>query len=89
MAKRRELKKAINQVCADLLVECLGVRQNHPGVPAADIENVSQSILLMQTDFICRLSHVDKRQVRPFFKQLEEDLAVSTNEIVDHIFHLS
>lgn len=89
MARRRELKKAINQVCSDLLVECLAVRQNHPGVPPADIENISQSILLMHSDFISRLSHVDKRQVRRFFKQLDEDLAVSTNEIIDHIFHLS
>ena len=89
MSKRRELKKTINRISADLLVECLAVKQNHPGVPFADIENISQSILLMQTEFINRLSHVDKHQVRRFFKQLEDDLAVSTNEIIDHIFHLS
>ena len=88
MAKKRTLKKAINNVSTDLLIELLAVKRDKPGIPAADIENVAASIVLMQEDFVARLSHVDKRQVKRFFKQLEDDLAVSTNEIIDHIFHL-
>ena len=42
----------------------------------------------MQNDFVSRLSHVDKKQVRRFFSQLKEDLSVSTNEIIDNIYHL-
>ncbi|MBQ7494193.1 MAG: hypothetical protein IJT75_00270 [Bacteroidaceae bacterium] len=89
MSKRRTLKKAINEISADLLVELLAVKQNTPSIPDADVENVVSSILLMQEDFVNRLSHVDKRQVKRFFKQLEDDLAVSTNEIIDHIFQLA
>ena len=89
MSKRKTLKKAINEVSADLLVELLAVKGGNPQVSVADVENVASSILLMQEDFINRLSHVDKRQVKRFFKQLEDDLAVSTNEIIDHIFHLA
>lgn len=70
------------------MVELLAVGQ-HSNVPAEDLENIAQSILMMQNDFICRLSHVDKHQVRRFFKQLTDDLSVSTNEIIDHIYHLS
>lgn len=88
MAKRKELKKAINLVCEDLLVELLAYGQIHKNVPSEDIENIAQSILLMQTDFVSRISHVDKRQVKPFFRQLHDDLSISTNEIIDHIFHL-
>ena len=89
MSKRRTLKKAINEVSADLLVELLAVKRSTPQISDADVENVAASILLMQEDFVNRLSHVDKRQVKRFFKQLEDDLAVSTNEIIDHIFHLA
>jgi hypothetical protein len=89
MAKRRQMKKAINLMCADLLVECLAVQQTNKNIPADDVENIAKSILLMQEDFISRLSHVDKHQVRRFFDQLTDDLTVATNEIVDHIFHLS
>ena len=88
MAKRRTLKKKINLIGEDLMVELLAAGQ-HTNVPTQDVENIAQSILMMQNDFICRLSHVDKRQVRRFFKQLTDDLSVSTNEIIDHIYHLS
>lgn len=88
MAKRRELKKAINMISDELLVELLGVGQMHKNVPVEDLENIAQSILLMQNDFVSRLSHVDKKQVRRFFNQLKEDLSVSTNEIIDNIYHL-
>lgn len=86
--KRRQLKKQINFIGTDLLIECLAVRQAHPTIPEADIENIVGSILFMQEDFISRLSHVDKRQVKRFFRQLEDDLAVSSNQIIDNIFHL-
>jgi len=89
MAKRRTLKKAVNEVCADLLRELLAYQMSNPSIPAADVENTAQSIILMQDDFVARLSHVDKHQVKRFFAQLQDDLAVSTNEIIDHIYHLS
>ena len=89
MAKRRELKKAINLVCADLLRECLAVRQTHPNIKSADVENIALSIITMQDDFVSRLSHVDQHQVSRFFQQLNDDLTASTNEIVDQIYQLT
>lgn len=89
MAKRRELKKVINMMGADLLQECLAVKQTHPTIKDADVENIAMSILLMQNDFVNRLSHVDKRQVRRFFAQLQDDLEVSKNELIDQIYHLT
>lgn len=89
MAKRRKLKKVINLMSEELMTELVAASQAHTNVPAADLENIAQSILLMQDDFISRLSHVDKTQVRRFFQQLTEDLSVSANEIIDNIYHLS
>ena len=88
MAKRRTLKKAINDMSADLLLELLAAKQAHPTINDADIENIALSIVKLQDDFICRLSHVDKHQVKRFFTQLQDDLTVSTNEVVDQIYHL-
>lgn len=89
MAKRRTLKKVINLMSEELLTELVAVGQTQKNVPGEDLENIAQSILLMQEDFISRLSHVDKTQVTRFFQQLKDDLSVSTNEIIDHIYHLS
>lgn len=88
MAKRRHLKKQINDICEALLVECMAVEQNNPSLQQADLENIVRSILMMNYDFTARLSHVDKHQTRAFFSQLKDDLAVSTNEIIDHLYHL-
>lgn len=88
MAKKRELKKAINLMSTDLLIELLGAEQAAPGVQPEDVQNIAQSILLMRNDFVNRLSHIDKRQVKAFFRQMEEDLNASTNEIVDQICQL-
>lgn len=79
----------MNEVCTDLLLELLATKQMNPQIAQEDIENIAQSILTMQNDFVSRLSHVDKHQVRRFFEQLQDDLSVSTNEIIDHIYHLT
>ena len=88
MAKKKNLKKAINLMATDLLIELLGAEQAATGAQQQDIENIAQSILLMRNDFVNRLSHIDKRQVKAFFSQLEEDLTSSTNEIIDQICQL-
>lgn len=88
MASKKDLKKAINLMCADLLIELLGAEQAAPQAHKQDVENIAQNILLMRTDFVNRLSHIDKRQVRQFFALLEDDLTARTNDIVDQICHL-
>ena len=88
MAKRRNLKKAVNQIAAELMVECMAVQHNHPNISVEDIENIAKSILLQQEEYLARLSHVDKHQVKRFFTQWHDDFAASTNEIIDAIYHL-
>jgi hypothetical protein len=88
MANRRQLKKAVNRIATELMVECVAVQHNHPKVALADVENIAKSILLLQEDYLARLSHVDKHQVKRFFAQWHDDIAVSTNEIIDAIYHL-
>ena len=88
MASKKDLKKAINLMCTDLLIELLGAEEAAHQAHKQDVENIAQNILVMRNDFVCRLSHIDKRQVRKFFNQLEEDLTATTNDIVDQICHL-
>jgi len=89
MANRRNLKKAVRNISEDLMVECLAVKQDKPGIAQADVENIAKSILMMENEFIKRLSHVDKKQTAKFFQLFKDDITTSTNEIVDAIFHLA
>jgi hypothetical protein len=86
--KRRELKKCVNNLCAELFADCIALSQYEKVDPEA-VSNVMQSILMMQSDIICRISHVQPGAGKLFFKKLKEDLESRTNEIIDDIVALA
>ena len=53
-----------------------------------DVENVMLSIMKMQNDLICRLSHVEPGSTALFFKKLRESMQKRTDEIIDQIQNL-
>jgi len=86
--KRKDLKKHINYLCGELLAECIAVSQFTSRDNIQDIENVAMSILKMQDDWICRLSHIEPGSKKLFFKKLKEDMQKRTDEIIDQIQNL-
>ena len=86
--KRKDLKKHINYLCGELLAECIAAGQYGKKDNKDDIENVMLSILKMQDDWICRLSHVEPGSTKLFFKKLREDMQKRTDEIVEQIQNL-
>lgn len=83
--KRRELKKTINYLCGELYAECVALLQYHKVSSFADIENIMHSILMMQNDLVCRLSHVEPGSTKLFFKKLRQDMISRTNDIVEQL----
>ena len=83
--KRREIKKDINALCADLFAECVALLHYKNKPEIKDVENVMLTILKMQDDMISRLSHVEPGSTKLFFKKLREDLLTRTEEIVEQI----
>ena len=86
--KRKDLKKHINYLCGELLAECIAAAQFSKKDNRQDIENVMLSILKMQNDWICRLSHVEPGSTRLFFKKLHEDMQKRADEIIEQIQNL-
>ncbi len=83
--KRKDLKKHINYLCGELLAECIAAAGYSKKDNGGDVENVMLSIFKMQSDWICRLSHVEPGSKKLFFKKLKEDMQNRTNEIIDQI----
>lgn len=82
--KRRELKKSINYLCGELMAECICIEQyGSKGTNPEQIEEVMKKILLMQSDLIERLSHVEPGSKKLFFQKLKDDMHTKTNEIVE------
>ena len=82
--KRRNLKKSINNLCGELIAECIALCE-YEKVDRHAVSNVMESILMMQADMICRISHVSPNPAKPFFRQLREDLFTRTDAIIDDI----
>lgn len=86
MAKRRDLKKAINFMCGELFAECVAIMHYQKPTPQEDVDNVMLSILKLQDDMLSRVSHPEPgMKAAKFFKNLREDMVTQTEEIVEHI----
>ena len=86
MAKRRNLKKAINFLCGELFAECVAIMHYQKPTPQADIDNVMTSILKLQDDMLSRMSHVEPgMKAKEYFKKLRDDMVQHSDEIVEHI----
>lgn len=87
MANKRQLKKTINMVTGDLLVECIATKYINKDSRQEDVDNVMVGILRMQDDFICRVSHPEPGMpAKQYFKALRDDLAKQADAIVNQLY---
>ena len=84
MAKRRELKRNINNICTILFAEGMAaaMENEHP----ENAKALLYSIIKLQNEYICRISHVEPG-LKPsvYFKDLTEKFTSRVGEIVDQI----
>ena len=86
MAKRRDLKKAINFLCGELFAECVAVMHYQKSIPQDDIDQVMTRILRLQDDMLNRVSHAEPgMKASEYFRKLRTDMVTQTDEIVEHI----
>ncbi len=91
MANKRSLKRGINSICDVLLTECVAASL-YGAAAHAHKDNANAllfSILRMQTDFICRVSHPEPGMpAKTYYKDLREKFSMQVGEIVDQINYL-
>lgn len=85
MANKKTLKKTINYVCSELFAECVAIMHYRANIKQEDIDNVMTQILLMQDDFISRISHPEPGLTKEYYKRLLADFKAQTNDIIDSI----
>ena len=85
MANKRSLKRNINAICDELIVECVAAslygNDAHEGNDA-----LLFTIIRMQADFIARISHPEPgMEPRLYYKDLREKFSVQVSDIIDQI----
>jgi hypothetical protein len=89
MANKRSLKHIINLICEELFAEAVAASLygNQPNEENA--EAVLSSILRLQSNYICRISHPEPgMEARLYYKDLREKFSIEADEIIDQINNL-
>lgn len=89
MANRRRLKKNVNYITGELFAECLVQSMFNPTIDKEKADEIMTDILLMQDEYISRISHTQPGNVKGFYKKFREDFNAKVNEIVDAIEKLN
>ncbi|MBQ9671511.1 MAG: hypothetical protein IJV34_01495 [Prevotella sp.] len=89
MANKRSLKHAINLVCEELLAECIAASLYGAETNDDNAEALLYSIIKMQSDFICRVSHPEPGiTAKAYYKDLRTKFTAQVSEVVDQINNL-
>lgn len=83
MAKRRNLKKTINYIASSLFMECMAYEQYIPGVDKAKLDELMGRVLMLQDDFLARVSHTEPGNVKGYYKKLRVDFDQEVRAIFD------
>lgn len=89
MNSKKELKKAINSVCENLFLECVAYTVYSKAPAKENIDAIMTSILVMQMDYLCRISHPEPgMKAKEYYKKLKADFSKQASEIIDQINNL-
>ena len=88
MSNKRDLKRTINYICGDLFTE--GIAASLYGEEHDNTEAILTSILVMHSNYIRRVSHVEPGMpAKVYFNDLKDKFSKEVNEIVDQLNNLA
>lgn len=88
MASRRKLKKNLNYIAGELFAECL-ISSMNENTDRKKVDEILTQILVMQDEFISRISHTEPGSEKVFYKKLYSEFNAKVDEIVDAITALN
>jgi hypothetical protein len=88
MANKRSLKRSINDICGELVAECVAISVYYR-CDRQNADTMLRSIMRMHSDYIMRVSHPEPGMpAKKYYKKLISDFNNSVNEVVDHMKNL-
>jgi len=89
MASRKELKKNVNYIAGVLFTECLVNTMDNPEVDQKKADELMTEVLVMQNEFVSRISHTEPGNVKGFYRKFRRDFDAKVTEIIDAIEKLN
>mgnify|MGYP000951000217 FL=1 len=90
MSNKRDLKRTINYICGDLFTEGIAASLYGEERDNDNTEAILTSILVMHSNYIRRVSHVEPGMpAKVYFNDLKDKFSKEVNEIVDQLNNLA
>ncbi len=85
MASKRKLKKKVNFIFYKMLAECVA-KSLYSDQRDEDMKALFQSVLMVNRDFICRVSHIEPGMpAKKYFADFKRKFNEQTSELIDQI----
>ncbi len=85
MTNRREAKRYIHKICAELWAECIAASL-YAKPEDKDVEAMLHSIIKVEQEYISRMSHCEPGlKAKVYFNDVKEKFMASVSEIIDQI----
>ena len=86
MANKRNLKKAINQICEELFIEAVAASLCGTEANKDNTQALLVAVIKTQRNYISRVSHPEPGiKAKNYYKDLREKFAAQASEIADQI----
>ncbi len=90
MSNKRDLKRTINYICGDLFTEGIAASLYGEERNNDNTEAILTSILVMHSNYIRRVSHVEPGMpAKVYFNDLKDKFSKEVNEIIDQLNNLA
>lgn len=84
MASRKNLKKSIKNICAELFADCVALSMCE-GADRAALEELMAEVLAINTEYVTRISHTERGSEKLFYSKLRSSFAESVRTLSERI----
>jgi len=91
MASKKNLKKDIDYLITDVIVDCYARMDEHPEKDFSAYEEIINEIIMVKEDLVERINHFDSGihgNSRNYFLQIKKDLIKNITEAYDKLTKL-
>jgi hypothetical protein len=89
MASRRDLKKEINNISAELISECLTYKQFHPKIPDDRVDGIIREVIRHRNEYLARANKPDGKNnpslVKKHYSAIVEEMRSKTIPLLDKL----
>lgn len=92
MASKKNLKKDIDYLITDVILDCYACMEEHAEKNTSEYEEVINEIIVLKEDLLERINHFDSKingNSFVYFRGIRKDLIAGIKEAYDHLSKLS